>query len=449
MCGIFGVVANNKRSGLLVQDYKFLTSCTIAGAVRGLDGTGFVMANHSLEAEEDVLYHKSGATGAEYIRSLGDRNNLSMFNSNNNYPASTDIYLMYGHNRAATVGEISERTAHPFSAPHCIGIHNGTLSHGWRERLNAKKKVTVDSEALMRAISHQGYEKALPKADGAMAIVWTDTSVKKKPETYIFRNKDRSVYYCHSSSGKLYWASEKGMLAWLLDRHDINVDKEGILPLPIDTVFRITDAKLEPVTVITGTAKKVTTSTGKTTASVTTTTTTKTTNTGAGTSTTNTKVNNNITRFPGNPHEKKTGGGGGKSAKAPLSLDYHDSEILDYEPPTNPRYCECCHLELKDKVDDYIIIHPAGKYGKVTYVCDNNFCLESLFDIGGKLHCCPSNVDIRMFTNNWDNNPFTVDYLPYITGDITYEYVYDTIYARFKIDKTGLGSYIAACSEQS
>jgi len=445
MCGIFGVVANNKRVGLIVQDYKFLTSCTIAGAVRGLDGTGFVMANHSLKEEEDVLFHKSGKTGSDYIKALGDRVNLGVFNTNNGSPASTDIYLMYGHNRAATVGEVSEKTAHPFDAPKCIGIHNGTLSAGWRERLNAKKAITVDSHALMRCISHRGYEYALRQAEGAMAVVWTDTTNAKKPETYIFRNKDRSVYYCHSTVGKLYWASEKGMLAWLLSRHDINVDKEGILPLPIDTVFRITDAKLEPVVVITDTGKKATTNTGKTTASVTTTTTTKTTNTGAGTSTTNTKVTNNVTKFPGTPHEKKCGGGGGKSVEAPLS---GDSEILVYEPPSERRYCDCCHLELQDKVDDYIIVHPAGKYGRHTYACDNNFCLESLFDTGGKLHNCPSNVDIRMFAEDWNTNPFTTDYLPYIEGDITYEYIHDTVHARFKIDKTGLGPYLAACSEQ-
>jgi len=439
MCGIFGVVANNKRIGLIAQDYKFLTSCTIAGAVRGLDGTGFVLVNNSLEQKEDVLFHKSGATGGEYIKALKD--NLSVFNRDNGYPTSTDIYLMYGHNRAATVGEVSDKTAHPFCAPHCVGIHNGTLSKGWEKRLNANKKITVDSEALMRAISHLGYEEALPKAEGAMAIVWTDTKVKDKPETYIFRNKDRSVYYCHSSLGKLYWASEKGMLEWLMARHDITVGKDGILPLPIDTVFRITEAKLEPVVVIKDTTKKTNTTTGKSTASVTTTTTTKTTHTGAGTNTTST----NVTKFPGTPSEKKGGGGGGKSVEAPLS---GESEILDYVPPTEARYCDCCHIELNDKVDDYIIIHPAGKYGRATYACDNNFCLESLFDISGKLYTCPSSVDVRMFTEDWNTNPFTLDYLPYIEGDIHYEYVHDTVHARFKIDKAGLGAYITASEEQ-
>jgi len=442
MCGIWGVVASSKHIGLVAQDYKFLTSCAIAGAVRGLDGTGVVMANHNANKEEDILFHKTGKTGSEYIKSLGNNNNLSTFNTNNNYPASTDIYMMYGHNRAATVGEVSDKTAHPFSAPYCIGIHNGTLSSGWRQRLNAKKRVTVDSEALMRAISHQGYEKAIKKAEGAMALVWTDTTVKHKPETYMFRNKDRSVYYCHSTTGKLYWASEKGMLAWLLARHDISPDKEGILPLPLDTVFRITDAKLQPVTVISDTSKKATTSTGKSTALVTTTSTTKTTSTGAAT---NTTLTNNVTRFPVTPPEKKGGGEGGKSVEVPLS---GESEILEYHPPTEAIYCDCCHIELEDKVDDYIIVHPAGKYGRATYACDNNFCLESLFDISGKLYTCPSRVDIRMFTEDWNTNPFTLDYLPYIEGDIHYEYVHDTVHARFKIDKAGLGAYIAESEEQ-
>jgi len=214
----------------------------VAGTVRGYDGTGYVFKTHNRhKKEENIWFHKEAATGSE-INRIGST------------PAAGGIEWAFGHNRAATVGAVDDAGAHPFDTAHIIGIHNGTLTNGWKQRLKAKKSIVVDSEALMRSISHRGPDKTLPVASGAMAIVYVD---KRTNRLYLFRNSERPVHWCTTKQGSLFWASEGKMLEWLLDRNHQVIDGE-MNTLEPDILYDITDGKLKEVDVFedTGTPHK-------------------------------------------------------------------------------------------------------------------------------------------------------------------------------------------------
>ena len=146
------------------------------------------------------------------------------------------------------MGNVSDETAHPFNTPHVIGVHNGTLSHGWEDRLGAGKDVSVDSEALMRCISTRGAKHAIKNAEGAMAIIFYSFQQEK---LFMFRNDERPLSYAITQAGTLLLASEKGMLEWLMTRCKLNLKRgTNIESVPTDILYDITDGELKEVDVI-------------------------------------------------------------------------------------------------------------------------------------------------------------------------------------------------------
>ena len=444
MCGIFGAIAANKRVGLLLPSEKFIRQSIIAGTLRGLDGTGLVTVT-----DKDATYwRKSAQTGPEFVKEMG---NISSLKSG----LEGDPYIMYGHNRAATVGTVSDDTAHPFEAPNVVGIHNGTLSYGWKRRLNAKKSIEVDSEALMRCISHRGPMYALPKAEGAMAIVWTNT---KTNQTYMFRNSERPVSYCHSVSGNLYWASEAGMLEWLLDRGDIAIDKDGIKDLPIDTIFNITTGQLVSEGTVTGTGTPRTNhsttyanysgtygSSGhyvKKEEPLTDTPATSGSPTDSG----------NVIDFPadscGDPkvityddlESPKVMGDWLEDGEVLLHDGYYVSNQHDAHLQTKVVKCACCNVEIDVMCEDHIRIEALGTYGSQSIVCDNNFCLPNAFRPSGGSYIpdlwAPVTFVMHRPVDFWGEAPMTTDKLHFLMGNSNYEYICDSIQARIAVDPT-------------
>lgn len=122
-----------------------------------------------------------------------------------------------GHNRYATVGGVSEATAHPFDFPTLTGVHNGTLQGKWR--LDDNDKYKVDSENLYHHIDKNGLTDALKLIQGAWSLVWWD----KTDETLNFlRNKERPMWITSTQDANtILWASEKWMLEVACNKHSI------------------------------------------------------------------------------------------------------------------------------------------------------------------------------------------------------------------------------------
>lgn len=101
-----------------------------------------------------------------------------------------------GHVRASTVGTISKRNAHPFQSGDIVAVHNGTLIN--HRNLFFEYKVNfsdwhVDSEIFAVALNKDKNPEIFSKAQGAMAVVFTD--VKSPEKIYVYRNDERPLYY--------------------------------------------------------------------------------------------------------------------------------------------------------------------------------------------------------------------------------------------------------------
>jgi hypothetical protein len=136
-----------------------------------------------------------------------------------------------GHNRWATIGHISRQNAHPFDFPNLVGMHNGTLRN--KRVLSAHEQYATDSQAVFHDFNEYEPEDVVKELEGAWAFVWVD----KTDKTLNFlRNKERTLFYCYNEDrSTMFFASEAGMLRFVLDRHDYVHSK--IYPVKEDTLY--------------------------------------------------------------------------------------------------------------------------------------------------------------------------------------------------------------------
>lgn len=237
MCGIFGLVSKHVTTH---NDDKFLKHATVAGAVRGLDGTGLIMVgNKKKEDDHDVTYIKRAMTGGEFVNSVWD--------PSIHCHATTTAVI--GHNRAATIGNINDDTAHPFHEGRTVGVHNGTLRGDWKTALQVSRKCDVDSRGVFRAISARGIDWVIDNMAGAAALVWVDAPTKR---IYAYRNSERPLHYVQGTN-KVHFASEGGMLKWLMRKNNISCLKVEVFKT--GTLYELTDGKVVELRTLTSTAQ--------------------------------------------------------------------------------------------------------------------------------------------------------------------------------------------------
>lgn len=140
--------------------------------------------------------------------------------------------VLIGHNRWATTGKVDKYNAHPFDMDTLVGAHNGTLKD--RHNLKFNGVYQVDSEQLFANIEVDGEEIALPKTNGAYALVWWD---KVNEKLKIIRNNQRTLYYTYSDDKRvIFWASEAWMLEVILSRNN-NYKHSKIEPFTEDMLY--------------------------------------------------------------------------------------------------------------------------------------------------------------------------------------------------------------------
>ena len=139
---------------------------------------------------------------------------------------STKNKCVIGHNRAPTVGANSDKNAHPFVCDHIVGVHNGTLVDASLKDLPNPAWYGTDSEQMYWNIADFGVEDTFKYLWGAWANIWFD---KKQNKMFAMRNDQRPLYYCYDKSLKKVWlASEKKMLDWILTRDDLSTKEVEI-----------------------------------------------------------------------------------------------------------------------------------------------------------------------------------------------------------------------------
>lgn len=213
MCGLHGIFTNKKE--LNADD--FMRHAFTANMLRGVDSSGIAQVDMT---RNEYNYHKLPVSGNFFVQDGVADSILSA--------ASKDHTLTMGHVRAATVGKVSMANAHPFVVEQedekygnriLIGMHNGTLT-GWASKKNAKY-YNVDSEWALNHIAEEGFD-AFEDIRGAFCFTWWDSD--KPTMLNIARNSERTLYVAMLKSGGLAYASEAGMLYWLLERNRVDMD---------------------------------------------------------------------------------------------------------------------------------------------------------------------------------------------------------------------------------
>lgn len=207
MCGIVGVIAKKETKNISYKEKEMFIDMLFADALRGLDSTGLFVVNKW----GNVDWAKEASVSADFLENKEADKILNKYYS---------AMAMVGHNRKATIGKVSDETAHPFIEDDFILVHNGTLTN--HKELN--DKVDVDSHALCHAIASDGIDKALDKVKGAYAIACYDTKNKK---LFLARNKERPLWICESED-MFAFASEPWLLYGMAWRNEIKLTKQPV-----------------------------------------------------------------------------------------------------------------------------------------------------------------------------------------------------------------------------
>lgn len=216
MCGHVGVVGPTT-----ILEERIFNQMLVMDSVRGTDSTGIAVVPRTGEVK--------------VAKELGDP--YLLFDTKRHVKAmSGSQRCIIGHNRYATMGNVSNKNAHPFEFETLVGAHNGTLTSKWR--LEDATDFTVDSENLFHHINKKGLKDALTKMSGAWALVWWD---KEHSTLNFLRNKERTLYWAMTEDKKfMYWASEMWMIQAALGRNGVKCDtpemfKEDIhYSIPVD-----------------------------------------------------------------------------------------------------------------------------------------------------------------------------------------------------------------------
>lgn len=214
MCGLVGVL------GWMGKDEKkAFGELLYVDVLRGHHSTGVMTLSRKNEVE--VLKRKGTLNKLPDLGKLID---------------SGERVLM-GHNRHATVGGISDETAHPFKFKNVVGCHNGTLRGIWERELDGGHKAMSDSWAIFNTINNNpDVEKSVySKVSGAMALTFYD---KRSNEFNFLRNSERTLFHAFSKDNlTMFWASEEKMLDWILTRNKIKFD--SIDPFLVNNLYKV------------------------------------------------------------------------------------------------------------------------------------------------------------------------------------------------------------------
>jgi hypothetical protein len=210
MCGHVGAAGWTSN-----KDPDIFRDMIWVDGLRGLHSTGAAFIDITAGAVELV---KKAGTPVQLFSEQRFRECLS---------PRFDVFI--GHNRFATVGERNDANAHPFEFSNIVGAHNGTLEYRARKALVDNEKYGTDSEALFHNLNEFTVEEVIGEMSGAWALVWYD---KRNNTINFLRNNQRPLAYTFSDDGKMiYWASEPGLLRWILGRDPHNI-KHGEIYTP-------------------------------------------------------------------------------------------------------------------------------------------------------------------------------------------------------------------------
>lgn len=202
MCGLVGIVGE-----IPYTDVKVFAQLLDHSSIRGAHSTGIAMVNKK-DPNEKADIRKDAAHPYDFV----NRNNIEAWLRKK----GDESCVIMGHTRYATQGDVSAKNAHPFQHGHITLAHNGSLNNP--EALS-KQKFAVDSEHVAHGLAEHGLDYILQRASGSYTFIWHD---QKEGSFNIVRNGQRPLAVVkHQDRNTYYFASEMGMLRWILERNGI------------------------------------------------------------------------------------------------------------------------------------------------------------------------------------------------------------------------------------
>jgi hypothetical protein len=208
MCGIVGFITNESKKGE-TDRARFLKQGLIIDTLRGDDSTGVFGVGHEPLFDDGTAYWFKQLGGGEGFTDAKEYWE--------NFADVSPYRAVVGHNRAATMGSVDTKSAHPFQEGPITLVHNGTLTSTFSlpKSLGMLKDVQVDSHAICHNLVEHDVEEVVRSLQGAFALVWHDA---RDNSVNIIRNDKRPLHFGMDKAGDtLYFMSEGEMLA-LLDR---------------------------------------------------------------------------------------------------------------------------------------------------------------------------------------------------------------------------------------
>lgn len=222
MCGIVGMVGD-----VTIADSLLIRNLLLLDQVRGIDSTGVAQIPFGKDVQPIVEKELGGPTN------LWDYGDSQLFTTSGRLKRVGRGFI--GHNRAATVGAVDKKSAHPFTFGNITGVHNGTLSE--YSDIKHGETFDVDSQYLINSIDKVGIKETWSNFYGAATVVWWDN---KEQTLNFIRNLQRPMELVEFKRGRgLAFASEDWMLTQAL-RMAREQPSSDITTLPVNTHLVIT-----------------------------------------------------------------------------------------------------------------------------------------------------------------------------------------------------------------
>jgi predicted glutamine amidotransferase len=217
VCGLVGAFRSDK--GIFTKASQYITQGLFISVLRGYSGTGVGIVNSKFKPD----FVKSRLASPDFIQT---KNYTWVENS---APMARAIM---GHTRAPTGGTASHENSHPFwyvktdnAEDSILLTHNGHVSN-YHSLTPQGFRHDVDSAHVTHSILVDGAIDTLQKLEGYYVLTWYS---EKDKQFHMARNdNNRDLFLAYSPlKDIIYYASEEGILRFLLDRLDIPYLNKG------------------------------------------------------------------------------------------------------------------------------------------------------------------------------------------------------------------------------
>ena len=180
MCGLVTLISK-RANNFQGKDLKLFQELLVADTIRGQDATGmfFVSLDGNAYSLKNNVNGYTFSNTPEYKQFLEN----CFFNG----------VILSGHNRSKTLGDNTDKNAHPFIANHIICSHNGTL---YQHKTLANTE--TDSEAITIALSQKDPKEVLEDLDGSFALTWYNA----KEKTFSIARNDKGIRTIRRTAAK-------------------------------------------------------------------------------------------------------------------------------------------------------------------------------------------------------------------------------------------------------